>query len=120
VNCQLTYKSPVSSGTVKFEFPGQCQFSRNSLGEIRVVQTGQTKTLLIESSKKVSPSVGLQTRDCDTFIRGVTVSENDVSLSAQTQKVAQCLPAVWDEKIFHVFAANKLPVSKLTDNPSQR
>lgn len=109
--CQLTYEGLGKSGTASFEFPGRCQFSRDSKGEIRVVKTGRTETLLVESSREASFPKGSQTKDCLTYIRGVIVSAKEVRLSSQTQRVAQCLPAVWDEKMFRVFAAKTQSLS---------
>lgn len=102
--CQLTYDGMGKSSTISFDFPGRCQFSRNRMGRIRVVKTGKTKTLLVESSREAGLADGSKA-DCVTYIRGVIVTAKEVRLSTQTQKVAQCLPAVWDEMMFHVFAA---------------
>lgn len=109
--CQLTYEGLGKSGTIAFNFPSRCQFSRDSKGEIRVVKTGKTRTLLIESSHEADSPSGSQTKDCVTVIRGIVVGTKAIRLSVQTQKVAQCLPAVWDEKMFHVFAARTQAIS---------
>lgn len=107
--CRLTYEGAGKIGVVDFDFPAPCQFSRNAAGEVRVVRTGKNRTLLVESSRPADPSTRLTANDCATFIRGVTVTLKDIRLSVQTQKVAQCLPAEWDEKMFHIFAANTQP-----------
>jgi hypothetical protein len=117
--CRLTYESQGKEDTVNFDFPGRCQFSRNSKGEIRVVKTGKTKTLLVESSSATGTPDGSPTKDCLTYIRGVIVTSKEILLSVQTQKVAQCLPAAWDEKMFHIFAAKTQSVSKSSVNNSQ-
>ena len=118
--CQLTYEGLGKNGMVSFEFPGACQFSRDSQGAVRVVKTGRTKTLLVESSRQVVLANGSPTKDCLTYIRGVIVAANEIRLSIHTQKVAQCLPAVWDEKMFHVFAVKTQPVSEVTEHYLQR
>lgn len=107
--CRLTYEGTGKTGAVDFDFPAPCQFSRNAAGVVRVVRTGKNRTLLVESSRPADPSTRLTAHDCATFIRGVTVTPKDIRLSVQTQKVAQCLPAEWDEKMFHIFAANTQP-----------
>lgn len=114
--CRLTYEGAGKTGAVDFDFPAPCQFSRNAAGAVRVVRTGNNQTLLVESSRPADPSTRLTASDCATFIRGVTVTPKDIRLSAQTQKVARCLPAEWDEKMFHIFAANTQPA----DVPSKK
>lgn len=109
--CQLTYEGSGKSGAVSFEFPGQCRFSRDGKGEIRVIRTGKTQTLLLEGSREEGLANQSQTKDCLTYIRGVVITAKEVRLSVQTQKVAQCLPAAWDEKMFHVFAARTQPIA---------
>lgn len=113
--CQLTYEGAGKTGRVDFDFTGPCQFSRDRKGDIRVVSTGKTLTLLVESSGPADPSTRLSTRDCATSIRGVTVTPREIRLSVQTQKVAQCLPAEWDEKMFHAFAARTRPTTTSSD-----
>ncbi len=108
-NCRLTYEGVGKSGAINFDFPVPCQFGRNSKGEVRVVRTGKNQTLLVEGSRPSDPSTRLTVKDCATFIRGVIVTAKDIRLSVQTQTVAQCLPAEWDEKMFHAFAANTRP-----------
>ena len=95
-----------------FDFPEPCQFSRDRAGAVRIVETGTAKTLLVEASRTAPLGAGLKSPDCVTQIRGVVVSAEEVRLSAQTQKVAQCLPAVWDETMFHAFAARTEPFAK--------
>lgn len=113
--CRLIYEGAGKTGRVDFDFPGPCQFSRDRKGDIRVVPTGKTLTLLAESSGPADPSTRLSTRDCATFIRGITVTPREIRLSVQTQKVAQCLPAEWDEKMFHAFAARTQPTTTSSD-----
>jgi hypothetical protein len=113
-DCRLNYEGAGKSGEVSFTgWPGPCRFSRDREGQIRIVRTGRAKTLLVESSKPGGGggAVHAQTKDCLTYVRGIVVTAKQVLLSVQTQKVAQCLPAVWDEKMFHVFAARTEPVS---------
>lgn len=109
--CQLTYEGAGKTGRVDFDFPDPCQFNRDRKGDVRVVRTGKTLTLLVESSRPADPSTRLSTRDCVTSIRGVIVTPKEIRLSVQTQKVAQCLPAEWDEKMFHAFAAKTQPTA---------
>ena len=114
VGCTLSYEGVGSRSTVTFEFPEPCQFSRDRSGGVRIVDTGPTKTLLVEASQPAKAEAGATSRDCVTQIRGVIVSAKEIRLSVQTQKVAQCLPAVWDETMFHAFAARTeaLPARK--------
>lgn len=112
--CRLTYRGAGKTGAVDFDFPLPCQFNRNAAGEVRVVQTGKNRTLLVESSRPADPSTRLSAKDCATFVRGVIVTPKDIRLSAQTQKVAQCLPADWDATMFHAFAARTLPAPAAT------
>lgn len=107
--CRLTYRGIGKTGTVDFDFPTPCQFSRDRKGDARVVRTGKNRTLLVESSRPAAPSTRLSAKDCVTFVRGVIVTPKEIRLSVQTQKVAQCLPAEWDEKMFYAFAAKTQP-----------
>ena len=109
--CRLTYEGAGKTGAVDFDFPLPCQFNRNAAGEVRVVRTGKNRTLLVESSRPADPATRLSANDCATLVRGVIVTPKDIRLSAQTQKVAQCLPADWDETMFHAFAARTLPTA---------
>lgn len=108
-SCRLTYEGAGKTGKIDFDFPTPCQFNRDRKGNIRVVSTGKTLTLLVESSRPADPSSSLSSRDCVTLIRGVVVTPREIRLSVQTQKVAQCLPAEWDEKMFYAFAAKTQP-----------
>mgnify|MGYP000877275788 CR=1 FL=1 len=109
--CRLAYEGAGKTGAVDFDFPLPCQFNRNAAGEVRVVRTGKNRTLLVESSRPADPATRLSANDCATLVRGVIVTPKDIRLSAQTQKVAQCLPADWDETMFHAFAARTLPTA---------
>jgi hypothetical protein len=112
-DCTLAADGPGARTSVAFEFPGPCHFSRDRAGAVRVVDTGPTKTLLVEASRPAKTAAAASP-DCVTQIRGVVVSAKEVRLSVQTQRVAQCLPAVWDETMFHAFAARTeaLPAPK--------
>ena len=66
----------------------------------------------VETSQATGTASGGESQDCVTQIRGVVVFAKEIRLSAQTQKVAQCLPAVWDETMFHAFAARTEPLSR--------
>lgn len=107
--CQLTYQGASKTGKVRFDFPVPCQFGSDRKGDVRVVRTGKTHTLVVESSRPADAADPLSSRDCITWIRGVVVTPQEIRLSVQIQKVAQCLPAVWDEKMFHAFAARTQP-----------
>ncbi|MDS4071496.1 MAG: hypothetical protein RKO24_17970 [Candidatus Competibacter sp.] len=107
--CQLAYEGADKTGKIDFGFPAPCQFGRDRKGNVRVVSTGKALTLLVESSRPADPSSSLSSRDCVTLIRGVVVTPREIRLSVQTQKVAQCLPAEWDEKMFYAFAAKTQP-----------
>ena len=109
--CQLQYQGAGKSGSFVFEFPEPCQFSKDNIGNIRIVKTDNGPTLAIEASKPDEYGTA-SGKDCDTNIRGVLVAESDIRLSVQTQTVAQCLPAVWDELMFHAFAARTVPISE--------
>jgi len=109
--CRLTYESADKTGTVELDFPLPRPFNRNATGEARVVRTGKSQTLLVESSRPADPATRLSANECITFVRGVIVTPTDLRLSAQTQKVAQCLPADWDEKMFQIFAARTVPAA---------
>lgn len=101
---ELTYQSSKKSGRFDFGFSSQCQFSRDQKGQIRIVQTGKTKTVLVESSIKAASG------ESGTRLRAIVISTRDIRLSQSTQTVAQSLPAVWDEKMYHVLAAKTVPI----------
>lgn len=103
--CRLTYEGAGKTGVVDFDIPAPCQFNRNAKGEVRVVRTGKSQTLLVESSSPADPTTHMSVKDCSTFIRGIIVTRQEIRISAQTQQVAKCLPTEWDEKMFHAFAA---------------
>lgn len=106
-NCHLTYQGAGLNETFDFKFPEKCQFSKDAKGNIRQYKASKgTIVLAVEGSKIFGEKiVGSGKIDCETYIRGIVVSNKKVSLSWQTQKVATCLPAVWDETMFAVFAA---------------
>ena len=107
---KLTYRSQSKSGEcdfadfADFAFSSKYRFSRNSDDKIRIVKTGKTQTLLVESSIKEANG------DCLTKLREIVISANDIRLSRNIQTVSQCLPAVWDEKMYHILAANTVPI----------
>ena len=107
-DCRLTFDGP-ASGAARFEFPSPCRFSRDRGGIVRVVRTGESSTVLVEGSRPAAQSTVASVKDCETYIRGVIVTSGEVRLSIQTQKVAQCLPSMWDETMFHAFAARTQP-----------
>jgi hypothetical protein len=112
--CRLTYEGAGKTGAVDFDFSAPCQFNRNATGEVRVVRTGKNRTLLVESSRPADPSTRLSAKDCTTSIRGIIVTPQEIRFSVQTQQVTQCLPADWDEKMFHAFAAKTQSAASLS------
>jgi len=104
--CTLRYANKAKSGSIVFAFPGPCGLSRDSNGAIRIVETDRGLVVAVESSRPAqSPDSG-----CNTQIRAVALEGQARRLSVQTQTVAQCLPAVWDELMFHAFSAETVPV----------
>ena len=104
---QLRFAGNGSRGVLALEPWDAWGFSRDKAGSIRVVRTGGSETLLVETSRHVGPLPS----DCLTHLRGVVVTDKEVRISSKTQRVAQCLPAVWDEKMFHVFAQKTEPIT---------
>ena len=102
--CALRYRSEDQSGTLELALPDPCSFSLNSEGGVRIVETQQGRVIAVESSRAAKLPGGR----CDTRIRAIVLAGKALRLSARTQRVAQCLPAVWDELMFHAFAAETL------------
>jgi hypothetical protein len=112
--CELAYGVGTGSSTISTELPPPCQFAKEADGSVRVVKSEGVSVLVVESSRSTPPLIaGGTTIDCDTRLRGIVVTAQGVQLSRDTQKVAMCAPAPWDEKMFHVFALH-------TVAPSQR
>lgn len=104
--CQISYKGKDKTESFTFSFAEPCQFSLDDKGKIRIVKVKNNFVVAVESSQpQTNNESGKTVTDCDTQIRGVIVGKDFVRLSAQTQKVAMCLPFVWDEKMFVVFAS---------------
>ena len=108
-DCELTYKVGDKSESIKFDFPKPCSFSRDNKGSIRQVKTARnTTTLAVEGSRKKDET---NTGDCETYVRGIVIGRNSVNLSTNTQKIASCLPNIWDEKMFKNFAVKTEPLN---------
>ena len=86
--CTLTYEGLGKKGSVTFEFPEPCQFSRDRNVPLGSSRPAATKTLLVEASRPAGPAAGVTSRDCVTHICGIVVSAKEIRLSVQTQKVA--------------------------------
>ena len=109
--CTLTYEGLGKKGSVTFDFPEPCQFSRDRSGGVRDRRHRSRRRRCSSRPRgPAGPAAGATSRDCVTHIRGVVVSAKEIRLSVQTQKVAQCPPAVWDETMFHAFAARTEPL----------
>jgi hypothetical protein len=104
--CRLRYTSGQGAGAAELGLKPPCAFSRDRDGQPRIVRTERGPMVAVESSRP-APAPG---EGCETLIRGVLVEGGRVYLSEQTQSVAQCLPAVWDELMFHAFAAEMAPL----------
>ena len=104
--CALQYAGGGRSGSIELGLPGPCSLSRDSDGDVRIVEAEHGLVIAVESSRPAR----LPDERCDTAIRAVVLEGNALRLSARTQRVAQCLPAVWDELMFHAFAAETLAV----------
>lgn len=82
----------------RFEFPAACQFASDESGAVRVVQTETGKAVMVESSRPLA-------QDCETTTRVVVLTEQGPRVSRAQQRVAMCLPFVWDEMMFHVLGS---------------
>ena len=58
--CTLMYDGLGKQGSVTFEFPEPCQFSRDRNSAVRIVETGATRTLLVEASRPAGPGAGVR------------------------------------------------------------
>ena len=110
-DCRLEYQNAEKTSSYSFPFAAPCQFSKDENGKIRLFKVKKTTVVAVESSRpKLDPATGADSKDCETQVRGVIVGKNSIKLSAQTQKVAMCLPFVWDEKMFTMFGAKTEPM----------
>lgn len=111
-NCRLSFQDSGKTQSYTFPISAPCQFSRNEDGSIRLVKVKKVFVIAIENSQPKNNPSDSTSKDCETSIRGVIVGKNSVKLSLQTQKVAMCLPFVWDEKMFIAFADKTVPFSE--------
>ena len=112
-DCKLSYVAGPNSGAIPLLLSAPCQFASDATGSVRVVESAGVLVLIVESSQRSPPLVpGGANVDCDTRLRGVVVTPTGVHLSPGTQLVATCAPALWDEKMFHVFALDAMEASK--------
>jgi hypothetical protein len=111
-DCALIYgRQSQPQKTYELGVPPPCRFARIMGGGIRVVDTAKGKSLLIESSRPASQDEpGYSRGDCDTRLIVVVVSASEVLLSTDRQRIAQCAPNEWDEKVFHIFSASAKPL----------
>ena len=99
-NCRLSVKGKDKTMEYIFAIPEPCQFSKDRDGTIRTYKTTKQTVIAVESSRPLNNA----SNDCETNIRGIIISKNSVRLSSISQKVAMCLPFIWDEKVFITFA----------------
>lgn len=112
-DCELVYGSGAAATPLPTQLPAPCQFAKGKDGAVRIVESEAGSVLIVESSRsEAAPSPGGATSDCDTRLRGVVVTAKGVQLSRDTQKVATCAPAHWDEKMFHVFSLQLVEPSR--------
>lgn len=121
---RLQYEGAGQSGFVEFPFPKPCQFSKNTKGEIRVVNTItgrnqlKTKTLLIEAYEEIEPFVykNIVKKQYYCYTRAIVIFEDKIMLSKMSGKGVdeplklgdQC-----DEKVYHIFAYETVPITAL-------
>jgi len=102
--CQLSATFVDDEQSHHFAFPGACHFSPDPEGQAWVVATDHGKALLVESW------VPLAEGDCDTALQLVIITQKGPELSSQIQRVSGCGPGPWDEMMYHVLAAQRVPL----------
>lgn len=112
-DCELVYGVSAESSSIRMQLPSPCQFAKRKDGSIRIIESENGSVLLVESSRSVlTPAPSGAAVDCDTHLRGVIVTDKGVQLSRDIQKVSTCAPALWDEKMFHIFALQPVAPSE--------
>jgi hypothetical protein len=108
--CELTATTPSAQKRVSFDFPDACKFSKDRSGKVHVATARTGRVVLVEASKPL-PSAYPGSKDCDTRVRAVVVSGNEVALSEKTSKVASCGPGAWDDLMFQSLADRTVPLT---------
>ncbi len=109
--CILTSSSPTSTGRIDVGFPEPCWFADSGRGGVQVVRTVQGEAVIVGSSRQRPPRDD-GVRDCDTQFRGVVVRDKEAFVSREVQRVASCAAGPLDDTMFHVFAADTIPIRR--------